>query len=597
MVIDKKEKITKEQIEEYFQKNFYVSTDLLTYYTVIGINLISEGKVRVGQDIYTTTLDGPAGAGKSMYAKLYAKMVHELLGKDVAFISYQCDDSTSKIELFEDINVGAAVASEPEKVNIPGVLARAIIEAEKGKKVVLFIDEYDKTREQVDSLFLQMLQDGIINTNQFGDLKISDENKGNIQVIFCKNDLRTDLTEPLTRRTRMVYLDIMKPTDFYDLAMRRLYNETEDKQELTIIKLVCLLYEEVYKHRDEYQRVCAVSELFGAIQDLTDLCRIEAPNYILYETLIGDLFKNKVDRGIFETGVPNITTPALKNTLTALKIKKETEEEKRIIDIFTEELKAQAKIDAEKVLEEERKALATKDSELEQERENLKKKQEALEQEKIAYQAKMEKYLKEVEVKFNELLAKKSSETTIPRSSYFDEYALNFSDKSNRIRRGRNVFESLEEPVLVATLSIPLKELNNEDLVALFLDNNGIIYENGFLLTEPYKIMVVRTKPDIDGKVVFSFYMENAYLIEDSKIPVPDYFDQNNNKPEPNNPYIKNIIESIIKLLLELNKSDLHEKDFNPLEKIYNNNYNPYISSENIFQRVIKKVEQEELPF
>lgn len=585
--------ITREQIEEFFKKNFYISNELLTYYTVLGINLIREGKVRVGQDIYTTTLDGPAGAGKSMYAKLYAQMVHELLGEEVAFISYQCDDSTSKIELYEDINVGAAVASEPEKVNIPGVLARAISEAEKGKKVVLFIDEYDKTREQVDSLFLQMLQDGIINTNQFGDLQVSEKNKGNIQVIFCKNDFRTELTEPLTRRTRMVYLDIMKPTDFYDLAMRRLYNETEDKQELTIIKLVCLLYEEIYKHRDEYKRVCAVSELFGAIQDLTFLSRIEAPNHILYETLICDLFKSKVDRGIFESSIMNITTSALKNTLTALKKKETAPEEKRIADIFTEELKAQAKIDAEKVLQEERAALAKKDQELDQERESLKKKEIELEQAKKDYQAKMEKYLKEIEAKFSDLLAKKNAEPPSSYSRFFENYALNFEDSSNCVRRGRNVFESITEPILVATLSVSLKELNNEDLVTLFLNNKAIVYENGFLLTEPYRIMVTRTKPDIDNKVTFSFCMENAFLIEDSKVPVPKYSDKDQNKPEPNNPYIKSIIESIIEKILKLNGSNLHEKDFSYLEKIYNNNYNPYISKNSVFQKVLEKDKKE----
>ena len=68
-----------EAIEKFFYDNYYVSNEKLNYYTLLGINLIGSSTVRDGQDIYTVCLDGPPGAGKSMYAKLYAEMVHQLL--------------------------------------------------------------------------------------------------------------------------------------------------------------------------------------------------------------------------------------------------------------------------------------------------------------------------------------------------------------------------------------------------------------------------------------------------------------------------------------------------------------------------------------
>lgn len=574
-----KKEVTKEQIEEFFKKNFYISSELLTYYTLIAINSIREGKVRIGQDIYTTTLDGPPGSGKSMYAKLYAQMIHELLGEETTLISYQCDDSTSKIELFEDINVGAAVASEPEKVNIPGVLARAINEVNQGKKVILFIDEYDKTREQVDSLFLQMLQDGIINTNQFGDMKIEDENKGNLQVIFCKNDFRTELTGPLTRRTRMIYLDIIKPCDFRELAIRILYDEADDKQEKTIIDLVSLLYEEIYNSRDEYKRVCATSELFGAIQDLTYLSRIEAPNYILYETLICDLFKNSEDKTIFESRIPSIENVALKNTLTALSKKDNQEENITVIDILSKELKEQAKIDAEIILQEEKNALTKKQAELEGENRKIAAKLAELEQEK----AKVKKYLKEVEAKFNELIAKKAAE--VPQFNYESQniYALNFNDSTNYIRRGHNIFETMNNTIEIGSLSIPLINLNNDELVSSFLKFGAVVFENGFLFSNPCEIVVARTNPDIDGKITFHFFMNKDFLETDSKK------DKSSSKKDKSSYYIiKNMLKQIISLILAVNKSDLQEQEFRNLSDFYKDKYE-YLSYNNDIAKVVLK--------
>jgi len=583
-----KQQITKEQIEEFFKKNFYISNELLTYYTLISLNLMQEGRVRAGQDIYTTTLDGPPGAGKSMYAKLYAKMVHELLNEETVLISYQCDDSTSKIELFEDINVGAAVASEPEKVNIPGVLARAINEVNKGKKVILFIDEYDKTREQVDSLFLQMLQDGIINTNQFGDLKIKDEYKGNIQVIFCKNDFRTELTGPLTRRTRMVYLDIIKPSDFRALAMRVLFNETDNKQEETIINLVSLLYEEIYNHKDEYKRVCATSELFGAIEDLTYLSRIEAPNYILYETLLYDLFKNEEDKILFESLISKIKNQALKNTLTALNKKDNEAENIKIEDIINSELISQIKAENEKMLKDEKEALAKKEKELESKKAELEQKKSELEAKKVELEQKkseIEKYLQELEAKFSTIVAKQENASTNFRN--MNEFALNFDDARSRIKRGHHIFEVLSNRANVATLSIPLNNINNEKLVTIFLSNGAIVYENGFYFSKPFELIMTRTI-DIDNKVTFNFYMDQEFLNNDAK-----------KSKDISYSNIKNMLQNIINLILSLNESNLHESDLSFLDNLYKNNKANNISSPEpkIYERVLKKVDEDNLPF
>lgn len=493
--------ITKEQIDTFFKNNYYIASEQLKYYTLIAINQLEKGTIRTGQDIYTTCLDGPPGAGKSLYAKLFAKMARELLGTEVELISYQCDDSTSKIELFEDINVGAAVANKPEKVNIPGVLSRAIIEANKGVKVILFIDEYDKTREQVDSLFLQFLQDGVINTNQFGDLKIKEEYKGNIQVIFCKNDFRTELTGPLTRRTRMIYLDIMKPNDFYDLAMHMLYTETEEKQEKAIIDLVSLVYEEIYKDKDSYKRICAPSELFGCIEDLSFLAHLETPNYILFETLINDLFKDKDDAEIFKNHIGNMQNTQLKNILTALSSKKPENTTINLISLITEKIREECKKEAEKLIVEERKQLeralkeaerAKKDSELSKQKNELQVKQ----------------YLDQIKQEFASLCQTVSQNST----GITKDYTLNFFDTTGQTRRGKDVFENLTNAITLATLTIPIRNFSIEKLMIVLKECGAIIYENGFLFTNPNSIVLVREENK--ENIIFSFFVNPSEFLE-----------------------------------------------------------------------------------
>lgn len=132
-------------------------------------------------------MEGPPGAGKTEFAKTYTKLSNELF-KNVELVDYQCDATTGKTELFEDINISAAIRGDADNVNIPGKLIEAIKKVNSGKRVVLFIDEYDKAREETDAFLLQFLQSGKINSTQHGDLEIKDEYKGKLQVILCKND-------------------------------------------------------------------------------------------------------------------------------------------------------------------------------------------------------------------------------------------------------------------------------------------------------------------------------------------------------------------------------------------------------------------------
>ena len=251
----------KDKIEEIG----YYATEELLYDTYNALYMIDEEEKQTGQDIYAICLEGPPGAGKTAFAKTYTEICKKMVDDKTEMISYQCDATTGKSELFEDINVSAAITRDGSKVNIPGKLVEAIKKANEGHRVILFIDEYDKAREETDAFFLQLLQDGKINSTQHGDLEVKDEFKSHLQVIFCKNDMREEVSGPLSRRLRIIRLDLMRPELFFKLANRLLIEEKENKVNDGLLNLVTLMYEEAYNNREIYKRLPACSEMLIAL--------------------------------------------------------------------------------------------------------------------------------------------------------------------------------------------------------------------------------------------------------------------------------------------------------------------------------------------
>lgn len=251
--------------------------------------MINSGQV--GQGIYSICLSGPPGAGKSMYAKTHKKLLEKVIGNKIDIVKYTCNTSTGKADLYEEINITEAAVqnADRDKIILSGVVAKAIDLVNEGKYVLLFLDEYDKAREETDTFLLDFLQDGEINTTQRGIIKIKEEFLKNLQVIVCKNDYREDLSGALTRRLKFIQLDYMKPD-----VLCKVINNNLGHISQSIRDSIIMLYTSIYKRKDMFRRVPACSECMQAIKDASTLMKMGAnKSGIVSTAIIANLFKTR----------------------------------------------------------------------------------------------------------------------------------------------------------------------------------------------------------------------------------------------------------------------------------------------------------------
>lgn len=138
-------------------------------------------------------IEGPSGVGKSSFAEAAAKALPAEL------VVYQFHSWSDADELFMGVNVPAAVAGRSEEVDREGALLRASRLSHK-KRVVLLLDEVDKTSERTEYLLLDWLQSGRIPIRPGVQENCITQN---LLVIFTSNGVR-ELSDAFLRRVRRV---------------------------------------------------------------------------------------------------------------------------------------------------------------------------------------------------------------------------------------------------------------------------------------------------------------------------------------------------------------------------------------------------------
>jgi MoxR-like ATPase len=162
-------------------------------------------------------LEGPPGVGKTALTEKIAQW----LGADYIYVL-----ATPNTD--EDALLYKFVPDENNKSGIrvaEGPLTQAVKKAAAGKKVVLVIDEFDKTRPSTDALLLDLLQNGRVTLYLGGREDVLVANPNNLYVFLTSNAMR-EFSEPLMRRLVRVDFKLLDPSDVAELLRKRFDGQT-----------------------------------------------------------------------------------------------------------------------------------------------------------------------------------------------------------------------------------------------------------------------------------------------------------------------------------------------------------------------------------
>lgn len=163
--------------------------------------------LRHQRGIRALLIEGPPGSGKSSCAEWLA---HEL---SADLVVYQAHAWTDDQELFQGVDIAAAVAGDATSVRQPGALLRAARLSQRGP-VVLLIDELDKAPERVEALLLDALQSGRVPVAPgVHERLVANE----VIVVITSNGVR-EHSEALMRRVRRLQLDPLPVEVMVDVA-------------------------------------------------------------------------------------------------------------------------------------------------------------------------------------------------------------------------------------------------------------------------------------------------------------------------------------------------------------------------------------------
>jgi MoxR-like ATPase len=161
-------------------------------------------------------LRGPAGVGKTQLTYLVARYL------DAEYVFYQCTYGVSEDDLLYKY-IPSKTSRSGIKITL-GPIPRAL-SLSKNRKVVLVLDEFDKTRPSADALLLDVLQNFRVSLYIDDKETVVYGNPENLVIFLTSNDMR-EFSEPLLRRVIAITLEPLPTSKVFELLSKRFRKET-----------------------------------------------------------------------------------------------------------------------------------------------------------------------------------------------------------------------------------------------------------------------------------------------------------------------------------------------------------------------------------
>jgi MoxR-like ATPase len=171
---------------------------------------IVEVAVKTLPGVKAFLLTGRPGTGKTTLTELIAEWLH---AEYIYFLA------TPNVD--EDALLYKFVPDEASKSGIKvaeGPVTQAVKKSRE-RRVVLVIDEFDKTRPSADALLLDLLQHGRVTLYLGGKEDVITANQNNLYVFLTSNGVR-EFSEPLMRRLIRVDFQLLDKKDVYELLLK-----------------------------------------------------------------------------------------------------------------------------------------------------------------------------------------------------------------------------------------------------------------------------------------------------------------------------------------------------------------------------------------
>ncbi len=193
------DKITIEQLRTGFEKNGYIAEDEITVPVYLALRLekpiLITGAPGVGKTEIAKVLSGVFGTD------LIRLQCYEGLDENKALYEWNYQRQLIKIQLIRESASNDAVEQD---LFSPGyLLERPLLKAiQAPKKVVLLIDEIDKTDEEFEAFLFEVLSDFQVSIPELGTIK-----SRHIPMVVLTNNGERELSDGLKRRCVFLYID------------------------------------------------------------------------------------------------------------------------------------------------------------------------------------------------------------------------------------------------------------------------------------------------------------------------------------------------------------------------------------------------------